>query len=52
MQIWDMRTSRVMRTLEGHSAAVFCLQMDHDKVITGSADKLCKVWDFNQLKFE
>ena len=48
IRIWDLRTGGCLRTLEAHSAAVFCLQFDETKVVSGSADHRVKVFSFQR----
>jgi WD40 repeat protein len=38
------------KRLLGHTDAVMCLQYDNEKIITGSADKMIKIWDFTMGK--
>ncbi|KAI8815408.1 WD40-repeat-containing domain protein [Cladochytrium replicatum] len=38
----DVRTSR---SITGHDEAVYCLQFDDDKIISGSRDDTIRVWD-------
>ncbi|KAI8926825.1 WD40-repeat-containing domain protein [Entophlyctis helioformis] len=35
----------VSRDIQGHEEAVYCLQFDEDKIISGSRDHNIKVWD-------
>jgi F-box/WD-40 domain protein 7 len=34
-----------IRTFEGHTHAVTCVQMDDTRIVSGSHDKTIKVWD-------
>lgn len=46
-QLWDLRqTASPVSTFEGHSSAVFSLQMDATKMISGSADTTIKIFRF------
>lgn len=45
--MWDLRySSAPISTFEGHSLAVFSLQMDATKMVSGSADTTIKVFRF------
>lgn len=41
-KVWDVSRCKLLQTLEGHSAAVFAVDMDEEGtlVITGSADRV------------
>ena len=45
--LWDLRTSRCVRTMEGHTGAVWSADMDgHCRTaVSGSTDKTVKLWD-------
>lgn len=46
-KMWDLRhPSAPISTFEGHSSAVFSLQMDATKMISGSADTTIKIFRF------
>ncbi|KAF9968938.1 hypothetical protein BGZ73_009010 [Actinomortierella ambigua] len=36
--------------LHGHSDSVYCIQFDHEKMVTGSRDKTIKFWDIHTLQ--
>ena len=48
IRVWDTRRGgpAPLRTLEAHSGAVFCLQFDDAKVVSGSADRQVKIFSF------
>ncbi|DAZ95178.1 TPA: hypothetical protein N0F65_012432 [Lagenidium giganteum] len=47
VKLWDLRrTASPVRSYEGHSSAVFSLQMDACKMISGSADTTIKIFRF------
>ncbi|KAJ1865592.1 hypothetical protein LPJ78_002600 [Coemansia sp. RSA 989] len=39
-----------MHILTGHADSVYCVQYDHDKIVTGSRDRTIKIWDSNTLQ--
>ncbi|AGO10213.1 AaceriAEL314Wp [[Ashbya] aceris (nom. inval.)] len=45
VRLWDLRSGRVVRTLEGHSDAVTSLQFDSLNLVTGSLDNSIRIWD-------
>ena len=50
IRIWDMRKSKYCRTvLRGHSEPIFCLKVDHHKLISGSMDQSIKIWNFQYV---
>lgn len=44
---WASPPTACMRTLEAHAGAVFCVQFDENKILSGSADKSAKILDFH-----
>ncbi|GLE05942.1 hypothetical protein PINS_up015153 [Pythium insidiosum] len=47
IKLWDLRAPSVPQSsLEGHSSAVFALQMDACKLVSGSADTTIKIFSF------
>ncbi|KAJ1891302.1 hypothetical protein LPJ81_005766, partial [Coemansia sp. IMI 209127] len=34
-----------MHVVTGHADSVYCVQCDHDKIVTGSRDRTIRVWD-------
>ena len=46
LKIWDIKTGQCKKTLTGHTDSVLCLQFDHEKIISGSADKTIRIWNF------
>ncbi|KAG5357875.1 Mitochondrial division protein 1 [Yarrowia sp. B02] len=45
VRLWDLRSGQVQRTLQGHTAAVTCLQFDDVHLATGSRDRSVRIWD-------
>ena len=46
--MWDTASGEETHTLEGHKNVVYAVAFNNtfgDKVITGSFDKTCKLWD-------
>eukprot|EP00118_Oscarella_pearsei_P004897 m.21743 g.21743 ORF g.21743 m.21743 type:complete len:730 (+) comp28214_c0_seq1:139-2328(+) len=39
-----------VRTFEGHSQGISCVQFDEQKIVSGSSDKTIKVWDIHTNK--
>ncbi|KAJ2712427.1 hypothetical protein H4R19_002761, partial [Coemansia spiralis] len=46
---WSTGTADV-HVLTGHADSVYCVQFDHDKIVTGSRDRTIRVWDSNTLQ--
>jgi WD40 repeat protein len=48
INIWDMNTNSLKKTLSGHSQGVRCLRVyENFKLISGGRDNLIKIWDLN-----
>ena len=46
LKLWDLRTNRLVRTLEGHETPVFCLDMDAMAHVAVSGDEnTIRSWD-------
>jgi WD40 repeat protein len=47
LKLWDLKTGRALRTLEGHSASVNCVAVtaDETRAVSASDDYTLKVWD-------
>ncbi len=45
IRLWDLRSGRCHRTLEGHLAPVTALGFDDLNIISGSMDRTVKIWD-------
>ncbi|SCU92769.1 LAMI_0E11958g1_1 [Lachancea mirantina] len=45
VRLWDLRSGKVVRTLEGHTDAVTDLQFDSINLVTGSLDRSVRIWD-------
>lgn len=48
LQVWDLGSSDRLLTLEGHDAAVQCLQMEGPLVVSGANDAMVKLWDISE----
>lgn len=45
IQVWDFESGKLLKTLEGHTGIVYCLQFRENKLVSGSGDGTYKVWD-------
>lgn len=45
VRLWDMRSGKIIRTLEGHTDAITSLKFDSRNLITGSLDRSVRTWD-------
>ena len=46
IKVWDIKTGKVIKTLEGHSSSVYSLAISKEgQFISGSADNTIIVWD-------
>ena len=45
VRLWDLRSGKVVRTLEGHTNAITALQFDSINLVTGSMDRSIRIWD-------
>jgi WD40 repeat protein len=47
VDIWDVATGSLLRTLKGHTMSVTTVAWSHDdlKILSGSEDKTIKIWD-------
>ena len=51
--IWDTRSGKVLRTLEGHADSVFTLFCLPDgRLVSGSADKTLRIWNLDSYQCE
>lgn len=52
LQLFDLASSTLLFTEEGHSAAIWSLDLTANgkRLVTGSADKSCKFWDFQVVQ--
>jgi len=49
IKVWDKLAHECRMTLRGHSSTVMCLEYDGEhKVVSGSYDKTCKLWDLRR----
>lgn len=46
-QVWSREDGRCTSTLVGHRAAVSCVALGEDKIISGSDDCDVKIWSFS-----
>ncbi len=46
IKIWDIRKNQEIRTLIGHSSAVYSIVGDQTKIISGSKDNSIRIWNF------
>ena len=47
-KVWSREEGRCMATLVGHQAAVSCVAIGEDKIVSGSDDCHIKVWSFSE----
>ncbi|KAG0229358.1 chromatin-remodeling complex subunit ies6 [Actinomortierella wolfii] len=45
IKIWSFETGECLRTLEGHTRGIACIQFEGDTIISGSSDQTIKIWD-------
>lgn len=45
VRLWDLRSGKVIRALEGHTEAITALKFDSKNLITGSLDRSVRIWD-------
>ncbi|CDO96341.1 unnamed protein product [Kluyveromyces dobzhanskii CBS 2104] len=45
VRLWDLRSGKVVRVLEGHTDAITSLQFDSINLVTGSMDRSIRIWD-------
>jgi len=47
VRVWDLETGMCLRTLEGHSGAVYSVRVTPDgrRAVSGSDDKTLRIWD-------
>lgn len=48
-QNWE-RGNTDVHVLNGHADSVYCVQYDHDKIVTGSRDRTIKLWDISTFQ--
>mmetsp|Transcript_4536 Transcript_4536/g.6255 ORF Transcript_4536/g.6255 Transcript_4536/m.6255 type:complete len:651 (+) Transcript_4536:175-2127(+) len=50
IKLWDIRNPlNPIQSFDKHTAAIFALQFDEDKIISGSADHSMKIFQFNKI---
>jgi WD40 repeat protein len=52
VQVWEMKTGKLLRTLAGHGYGVTCgaLSQDGRLLVTGSWDRTVRVWDIDSFE--
>lgn len=52
LQLFDLASSTLLSTTEAHTAAIWSLDLTSNgkRLVTGSADKSCKFWDFEVVE--
>ncbi len=45
VRLWDITAGKLTNTLQGHTNTVRCLHFDQDKIISGSDDGTCKIYN-------
>ncbi|KAF2075238.1 hypothetical protein CYY_003456 [Polysphondylium violaceum] len=46
LSVFDLKTNQIIRTFNGHTASVNCLDfMSEYQIVTGSSDKTIRIWD-------
>lgn len=45
VRLWDLRSGKIIRSLEGHTDAITSLKFDSRNLVTGSLDRSIRVWD-------
>ena len=44
IKFWDIKSGRMIRSVEGHRSAIICMSISHRLMYTGSSDGLAKCW--------
>jgi U3 small nucleolar RNA-associated protein 12 len=52
LELFDLASSAIVESIKAHDGAVYSLQVRPDKrgLVTGSADKDVKFWDFDMVE--
>lgn len=45
VRLWDLRSGKIIRSLEGHTDAITSLKFDSKNLVTGSLDRSVRIWD-------
>ena len=45
LRVWDVQRGRCLSVLQGHVAAVRCVQYDGGRAVSGAYDYTVKIWD-------
>ncbi|KAG0213820.1 hypothetical protein BGX28_003494 [Mortierella sp. GBA30] len=48
IKIWSFDTGECLRTLEGHTRGIACIQFEGNVIVSGSSDKTIKIWDISK----
>ncbi|KAF9967996.1 hypothetical protein BGZ70_007280 [Mortierella alpina] len=48
IKIWSLETGECLRTLEGHTRGIACIQFEGNVIVSGSSDKTIKIWDITK----
>ena len=51
VRVWDLNLGHCIGLLEGHQASVRCLQVEDNKVATGSMDASIRLWNLDQIDY-
>jgi len=52
VRVWDLNAGRCIGLLEGHTASVGALQVDHNILATGSVDATVRLWDLSKAHYD
>ena len=46
IKIWNVEEGKCLKTLEGHTSAVYCIEvLDNGEIVSGSDDKTIRIWN-------
>ncbi|KAF9430724.1 hypothetical protein BGZ76_000729 [Entomortierella beljakovae] len=45
IKIWSFETGECLKTLEGHTRGIACIQFEGNVIVSGSSDRSIKIWD-------
>lgn len=51
VRVWSVETREAIALFEGHTAAVYCVAVRDDVVVSGSFDCTCKVWSIQSRAY-
>lgn len=49
INIWDLNSNKLIKTLKGHSNTVKCLYFNENMIISGSEDRTIRIWDTEKV---